>query len=403
MPTFLYKYKLNSGKTKKGQITAETIDEARARFARPAIIQDTVTVKAKTAMDLEIKLPSFETISPKDVSIFTRQFATLLDASIDLTRAFDILTRELENQKFRKVLTEIKGKIESGTPISVALKSFPKQFDHLFINMVAAGESSGQLSLVFTRLSEYMEKSEEIKGKVKSAMTYPTVIGIVAVAMVSFMMTSVIPSFKTMFEDMGAELPGPTMFLFKLSHAFEHYWWLMLGIVIILVVIHIISKKKFPKYVWFLNWLILKVPIMGDIQSKNGIARFARTLSTLLDSGVHLPDALDISSHTTGNLLFEEAIMESKEAVTSGQPLTTPLKDSGVFPGMVIQMIDAGQESGKTSDLLSKVADFYEVEVDTAVEGLMSALEPIIMVVLGGVLGFIIVAMFMPILTMSTI
>ena len=205
-----------------------------------------------------------------------------------------------------------------------------------------------------------------------------------------------------MFADMNAKLPGPTQFLIDTSHYLQKSGWVILLIIGIIIAIHVFLKKKSQKYVWILNFLALKAPILGNLTKKTAIARFARTLSTLLDSGVHLPEALYISSKTTGNLLYEEAIIEAKDAVTSGQTLTMPLKEAKIFPGMVLQMIDAGQESGKTSVLLAKVADFYEEEVDTAVDGLMSALEPLIMVVIGGILGFIIIAMFMPILTMSS-
>ncbi len=402
MPTFIYKYKMNNGKVRKGQMDADSYDEMRARLNRPSIIADSVYIKEKTAMDVQINLPSMEVVTPKDVSIFTRQFSTLLDAAIDLTKSFDILTREMDNKKFKKVLLDIKGKIESGTPISTAMKGYPKLFDDLYINMVGAGEQSGKLPLVFKRLAEYMEKSEEIKGKVKSAMTYPTIIAIVAVVMVFVMMTGVIPQFKSMFAEFGGKLPPPTMFLFNLSEFFKKYSIHMVVVIVGLVVAHLMLQKKSVKYRWILDLVALKVPIAGDITKKNAIARFARTMSTLLDSGVHLPEALMISSKTTGNILYEEAISEARDSVTAGQPLTTPLKEAKIFPGMVVQMIDAGQESGKTSDLLAKVADFYETEVDTAIEGLMAALEPIIMVVLGSVLGFIVIAMFMPILTMSS-
>ncbi|MCD6579291.1 type II secretion system F family protein [bacterium] len=402
MGVFLYKYKTKTGKKRSGEVTAESLDEARARFNRPNIFQETVKVQEKTVLNAGINLPNFDVVTTHDISIFTRQFAVLLDASIDLTKSFDILAREMENQKFKKILMEIKSKVESGVPLSQALGSFPKLFDSLFTNMVSAGESSGKLPLVFTRLSEYIEKAEQIKGKVKAAMTYPTVISIVTVVMVWFMLTKVIPTFETMFADMNAKLPGPTQLLINISHYLQKSGWVIILIVGAFIALHITLTRKSKKYIWFLNFLALKAPILGGLTKKTAIARFARTLSTLLDSGVHLPEALYISSKTTGNLLYEEAILEAQDAVTSGQTLTTPLKEAKIFPGMVLQMIDAGQESGKTSVLLAKVADFYEEEVDTAVEGLMSALEPLIMVVIGGILGFIIVAMFMPILTMSS-
>ncbi len=402
MGVFLYKYKTKTGKKRAGEITADSIDEARARFNRPNILPESIKVQEKTALNAGINLPTFEVVTTHDIAVFTRQFAVLLDASIDLTKSFDILAREMENQKFKKILMEIKSKVESGTSLSQALGAFPKLFDSLFTNMVSAGESSGKLPLVFLRLSEYIEKSEQIKGKVKSAMTYPTVISIVAVVMVWFMLVKVIPTFETMFADMNAKLPGPTQFLIDTSHYLQKSGWVILLIIGIIIAIHVFLKKKSQKYVWILNFLALKAPILGNLTKKTAIARFARTLSTLLDSGVHLPEALYISSKTTGNLLYEEAIIEAKDAVTSGQTLTMPLKEAKIFPGMVLQMIDAGQESGKTSVLLAKVADFYEEEVDTAVDGLMSALEPLIMVVIGGILGFIIIAMFMPILTMSS-
>ena len=402
MAVYLYKYKTKTGKKRSGEITADSLNEARKIFNRPNIDPTSVKVQEKTALNAGINLPSFETVTTHDIAVFTRQFAVLLDASIDLTKSFDILAREMENQKFKKILMEIKGKVESGTPLSESLGDYPKLFDSLFTNMVQAGESSGKLPLVFTRLSEYIEKSEQIKGKVKAAMTYPTVISIVAVVMVWFMLTKVVPTFMTMFAEAGTKLPGPTLFLVNSSHFLQKWGLLILVIIGILIFIHVTVKKKSYQYRWFLNFLALKVPILGNLTRKTAIARFARTLSTLLDSGVHLPEALYISSKTTGNLLYEEALIEAKDAVVSGQTLTMPLKEAKIFPGLVLQMIDAGQESGKTSILLSKVADFYEEEVDTAVDGLMSALEPIVMVVIGGILGFIIIAMYMPILTMAS-
>ncbi len=403
MPIYLYKYKLKDGKKRSGELTADNPEEVRKKLNRTNIVPESVSIKEKSKFNAEINLPTIEIITPADVAIFTRQFSVLLDASVELTRSFDILAKEIEKKKFKAILMDIKERIEGGTPIAQALGAYPKHFDTLYVNMVASGEQSSNLPQVFARLADYMEKSEEIKHKVKSAMTYPVIVGIAAVAMVTFMLTSVIPTFKEMFEDMGGKLPPPTLFLFNASDWTKHNFVFIILIVAALITAHIVMKKKVDKYDWFLNFLALKIPVAGNITIKTAMARFSRTLSTLMDSGLDLPEALKISSKTTGNRLYEEAIMEAREAVMGGQSLTMPLKEAKIFPGMMLQMIDAGQEAGKTGELLTKVADFYESEVDVAVEGLMSALEPIIMLVLGSVLGFIVIAMFAPILTMATL
>ena len=403
MPIYLYKYKLKDGKKRSGELTADSTEEVRKKLNRTNIVTESISIKEKTKMNAEINMPTFEVVTPADVAIFTRQFSVLLDASVELTRSFDILAREIEKKKFKTILMDVKERIEGGTPIAQALGAYPKHFDSLYVNMVASGEQSSNLPQVFARLADYMEKTEYIKHKVKSAMTYPVIVSIAAVAMVTFMLTSVVPTFKDMFADMGGKLPAPTLLLFNASEFMKHNFIFIILIVAAIIITHNIMKKKVDKYNWFLAFLALKIPVAGNITIKNAMARFSRTLSTLMDSGLDLPEALKISSKTTGNRLYEEAIMEAREAVMGGQSLTMPLKEAKIFPGMMLQMIDAGQEAGKTGELLTKVADFYESEVDVAVDGLMAALEPIIMLVLGGVVGFIVIAMFAPILSMSAL
>jgi len=382
----------------KGEIEAETREAAIATLRQQHIVVTIIKPKPK-----DLKLPGFGgKVSEKDLVLFTRQFSTMIDAGLPLVQCLEILGKQTENKGFAKIILEIKKDVEGGSTFADALCKHPKVFDNLYVNLVQAGEIGGVLDTTFARLAGYIEKARSLKSKVKSAMVYPSAIVFVAVSVIIFLMIFVIPIFAQMFQDFGGTLPWPTQFVIGVSNFIKSY---ILFIILVLIGAVVTLKQYYKTEAGkrLIDRMLLKLPIFGVLLQKAAIARFSRTLGTLLGSGVPIIDSLDITARTAGNKVLELAILASIGSIKEGQTLATPLAKHPVFPPMVVQMVEIGDVTGALDTMLSKIADFYEEEVDRAVEALTAMLEPMMMVFLGVVLGFIIVAMYLPIFKMASL
>ncbi|MGD0210009.1 MAG: type II secretion system F family protein [Desulfomonilia bacterium] len=394
MSVFVWEGKLANGSIKKGEIEASDKAAAAMILKRQRIIPTKLKTKAK-------KITLFDKgIKTKEIVIFTRQFSTMINAGLPLVQCLDILSSQQPNPSFKKVLSQIKQDVEGGSTFADSLSKHPKVFDSLYVNLVAAGEIGGVLDTVLNRLAVYMEKNEQLKNKIKSAMTYPIIVLCVAFGVVAILMIFVIPTFSDMFKQFGAALPAPTQMVVNLSHFFRNFWWVMAGLIVFLIFgfkwIRTREKGRF-----YTDKVALRLPVFGDLIRKVAVAKFTRTLGTMISSGVPIMDGLDITSKTAGNVIVENAIRAVRTAISEGRSMSEPLEQTGIFPGMVVQMIAVGEATGAMDQMLSKIADFYDEEVDTAVEALTSALEPMLMVFLGGVIGFVVVAMYLPIFKMA--
>ncbi len=324
----------------------------------------------------------------------------MIDAGLPLIQCLDILAQQEENKTFAKILRTIKEDIESGTSLTDALKKHPTVFDDLFVNLIAAGEAGGILDKVLSRLSAYLEKAMKLKAAVKSAMTYPITVLCIAAGVVALLLLKVIPVFQKMFSEMGGELPGPTAAVVAMSEFMQSYWW-VLGLIVIILLFSLKAFYKTEKGHWTIDALLLKAPIIGNVLRKVAVAKFTRTLATMMSSGVPILEGLNIVSKTAGNVVIEDAVVKTRQAISEGQSIAEPLSASGVFPPMVVQMIAVGEATGALDVMLNKIADFYDDEVDAAVKGMTAMIEPIMMVFLGGVCGGMIIAMYLPIFKMA--
>jgi type IV pilus assembly protein PilC len=396
--TFMWEGRTRGGVVHKGEIEAESREMAIVTLRRQHVVVTDIKSKPK-----DLTLPGFgRQVSEKDLVLFTRQFSTMIDAGLPLVQCLDILGKQTENKSFSKTIVEIKKEVEGGSTFAEALRKYPKIFNDLYVNLVQAGEIGGVLDTTFARLAGYIEKARSLKGKVKSAMVYPAAIVFVAVSVISFLMIFVIPVFAQMFQDFGGVLPWPTQFVIGLSNFVKSYIFLAIPVLII-VAFGFKQCYRTETGKRLIHRTLLRVPIFGPLLQKAAIARFSRTLSTLLGSGVPIIDSLDITARTAGNKVLEDAVLASIGSIKEGQTLATPLAKHRVFPPMVVQMVEIGDVTGEVDSMLSKIADFYEEEVDRAVEALTALLEPMMMVFLGTVLGFIIVAMYLPIFKMASL
>ena len=392
----IYKYKTTvKGKVQSGEIEAEDEQGALSKLKQKNIKVTGVKKKFESAF-LSNKKP----ITEREIVIFTRQFSTMVDAGLPLVQCLEILGRQSDNPSFGEIIMKIKVDIESGSNLSDAMRRHPKVFNSLYANLVEAGEAGGILDTILGRLANYIEKALALKKKVKTAMVYPGAIITVAVTVVAFLMVFVIPTFATMFSSGGAELPGPTALVMDISNFFTNQWYYIIGGPILFF---ILFKKVYATERGNIevDRFALKLPVFGMLIRKVSTAKFSRTLGTLLASGVPLIEGMDICARTAGNKIVEIAILNSIEAIKEGETIAAPLARENVFPPMVIQMIDVGESAGALDAMLSKIADFYDEEVDTAVDGLTALLEPMLMVFLGIVVGFIVVAMYLPIFKMG--
>lgn len=353
-------------------------------------------------LSMELKMPGFlrGRVKAKQLTVFTRQLATLVDAGLPLLRGLRILLKQEKQPALREALNGMGEAVEGGSTFSEALAMFPKIFDNLFVNMVKAGEAGGVLEVVLGRLAEFMEKAERIKNKVKSAMVYPIVVLTAAVGILAFLLTNVIPKFEEIFEDLleGEALPALTQFVINVSNAAtRHGIYIIGGVVVIVVLVKLWARTRTGRYI--LDKIKLKAPIFGPLFSKTAIGRFTRTLGTLMSSGVPVLQALNIVRETSGNEVVARAIQQVHDSVKEGENMSLPLEASGVFPGMVVSMVDVGEETGALPEMLIRIANNYDEEVDTAVEGLTSIIEPIMIVILAAIIGTIVIAMFVPLIS----
>jgi type IV pilus assembly protein PilC len=390
MPVFEYKGKTLAGAAVQGTMKAQTKDELERVLRQNRIL---VTSINKKAAELQIKFGTG--IKKVDISRFTRQFATMIGAGLPMVQCLEILSQQTESKEFAKVIAQVKDGVQGGSTLSEALARHPKVFDQLYCNMVEAGEVGGALDAILVRLAVYREKADKLVRKVKGAMMYPAVICIVATAVTIAMLTFIVPVFAGMFKGVGSELPAPTQFVLDLSNFLKgNYLYLLLGIAGLAT--GLFWWKKTPQGALQLDKILLKSPVLGTLVRKSSVARFTRTLSTLLSSGVSILEALEITAKTSGNLVVANAINKSVIAIAEGDTITGPLKETGVFPPMVIQMIGVGEKTGGLDDMLNKIADFYDDEVNDAVTALTSIIEPVIIVFMGAIIGGILIAMYLP-------
>ena len=395
MPTFAYSARpASGGDIQSGEISLGSKDDVLAHLHKQKLIPVSVREKSK-----EITFQIGTGITTRDIVIFTRQFATMINSGLPLVQSLDILAEQTENPSFRKVISETLYDIESGHTLADAMGKHPKVFTELFVNMVAAGEAGGILDTILLRLATFLEKNDALVRKIKGAMIYPGVIFSVAGGAIVILLLFVIPTFETMFESAGIPLPLPTRIVIGMSVFLQGYWWAC-AVGVIAFVVGIRQFYATDTGNLLLDKLLLAMPVLGDLQRKSAVARFTRTLGTLVSSGVSILEGLEITAKTAGNRVIHDAVMGSRASIAGGETIAGPLKESGVFPPMVVQMINVGEQTGGLDEMLSKVADFYDDEVDTAVEALLAAMEPIMIVVLGVVVGGMIVAMYLPIFDM---
>jgi len=391
MPTFEWKGTSRSGQTQTGVLVADSKDAVITMMRRQQIVVTAVKEKGK-----EIALPKFGGGVPaQSIAIFTRQFSVMIDAGLPLVQCLEILGSQQDNKNFKRTLIQVRQDVESGSNLADAMRKHPKVFSDLYTNMVAAGEAGGILDTILQRLATYIEKSVKLNGQVKSAMIYPVAVISIACIVVAVILWKVIPVFAALFASLGAELPLPTRVVIAMSNFIGDFWWLM----IILGVAGSFFLRKYHethKGKRVIDGFLLRVPVLGMLLRKIAVARFCRTLATLTSSGVPILDGLQITARTAGNSIVEDAIMATRKSVEEGKTISEPLGETEVFPPMVVQMIAVGEQTGALDTMLSKIADFYEDEVDVAVAGLMKLLEPILIAFLGVAIGGIVIAMYMP-------
>src|SRR5712691_10341612 len=399
MPTFAYAGRTRGGETVTGERVADTMDAVVAALRREQVLVTTINPVKEKAAAKTTKPRRARGVDPKNLAVFTRQFSVMIDAGLPLVQCLDILGNQEEDKNFAWVILATRADVESGASLADAMKKHPKVFDPLFSNMIAAGEAGGILDTILKRLATYIEKAVKLKGQVKSAMIYPIAVVTIATLVVGVILWKVIPTFANLFAGLGAELPLPTRIVIALSNNLVRFGpFLIVGLGA--------GGYGFKSYYAtpagrkVIDAIVLKLPILGNLMRKIAVARFCRTLSTLLASGVSILEALDITAKTAGNAIVEDAIQVTRTSIERGETIARPLKDTAVFPPMVVQMIGVGEATGALDTMLSKIADFYEEEVDVAVAGLLTLMEPLMIALLGGIVGGIVIAMYMPIFSL---
>ena len=391
---FTWEGKDRLGKLQRGEMRAGSQNIVNVSLRRQGILVTKVKKR---------KLGRGRSIKAKDLTTFTRQMATMLRAGVPLLQSFDIVGRSHPNPSMARLITDIRNDVETGTSLSAAFRKYPKYFDHLYCNLVEAGEEAGMLELILDRLATYQEKTLAIRGKIKSALTYPIAVMIVAMIVVTIIMLFVVPTFQDVFAQFGANLPAPTLVVIAISNFFVHYWWVVFGTLFIGGYFLLQSWKRSDKVKEFVDRTMLRLPVFGDLVLKGTLARWTRTLSTMFGAGVPLVEALDSVGGASGNIVYQHATEKIQHDVSSGASLTLSMQTTGVFPPLVLQMASIGEESGSLDQMLAKAADIYEAEVDELVKALSSLLEPIIIVVLGILIGGLVIAMYLPIFNLGKV
>jgi type IV pilus assembly protein PilC len=391
---FEWEGKDRNGKQVRGETRAVGENQVKSALRRQGVLP--LKIKKR-------RMRSGKSIKPKDIAIFTRQLATMMKAGVPLLQSFDIVGRGNPNASVTKLLNDVRTDVETGTSLSSAFRKYPLYFNSLYCNLVEAGEAAGILEALLDRLAVYMEKTEAIKSKIKSALMYPISVVVVAFVVVAVIMIFVIPAFKSVFSSFGADLPAPTLFVIALSEIFVDYWWLIFGGIGGTIYFFMQAWRRNEKMQRFMDRLMLKVPVFGPLVEKSCIARWTRTLSTMFAAGVPLVEALDSVGGASGNSLYADATVKIQQEVSTGTSLTAAMGNANIFPSMVLQMCAIGEESGSVDHMLGKAADFYEAEVDEMVAGLSSLMEPIIIVFLGTLIGGIVVSMYLPIFKLGQV
>jgi len=390
--------KNKKGTRVKGELRGKDLNDVKAQLRRQGVIPIKVRKKPKDLF--AARKPSIKT---KDIAIFSRMLSTMMSSGVPLMQSMEIIGQGHENASMQEMVLSIKADVESGTSLAQSLGKFPLHFDDLYVNLVDAGEQSGTLERLLDEIATYQEKTEAIKAKLKKALVYPTAIVAVAFIVTAILMIFVIPQFESLFQGFGAELPGLTKMVIHISEVFQEKWWLIFGSIFLVIYGLIESKRRSRKVAHFYDRMLLKIPIIGSIVEKAAISRFARTLSTMFKAGVPMVEAMTSVAGATGNIVFSDATLLMREEVASGTQLNVAMTNSMLFPHMVIQMTSIGEESGALDTMLAKVADFYEQEVEDAVDNMSALLEPIIMVILGGIVGTLVVAMYLPIFKLAAV
>ena len=399
MPKYAWEGRLPQGGFRKGELEGPNESAVRAYLRQQQIIPTKIV---KKATEIKITLPFMKgKVKKKSLAIFTRQLATMIDAGLPLVQSLDILAQQEANETFQGIIKGVKDEVEAGATLAAALQKHPRIFDNMYVNLVVAAEEAGTLDVILNRLATHIEKMEELKKKIRSALVYPAMIVTVAVGVTIILLVFVIPVFEKLYSGIGQSLPLPTQIVIGISNIFKSYLPIVIGIVIILI-IALRRYQKTEKGRMRIDKFLLKLPIFGDLFRKVAVARFARTLGTLVTSGVPILEALNIVAGAAGNKVVEQAILKGRVSISEGQTISEPLTESGVFPVMVTQMIAVGETTGSLELMLNKVADFYESEVDMAVATLSSMLEPVLMIFLGVIVGGLVISMYLPIFKMAS-
>ncbi|MEP6768563.1 MAG: type II secretion system F family protein [Acidobacteriota bacterium] len=395
MPNYVWKGRNRTGLVQEGVLAADTKDVALASLRRQNIVVTGIRERGK-----EISLTKVgRKVPPKTLAVFTRQFSVMIDAGLPLVQCIEILANQQEHKNFQRILLQVRQDVEAGSTLADAMRRHPKAFNNLYVNMIAAGEAGGILDTILQRLSVYIEKSVKLSSQVKSALIYPVAVIVIAMIVVAVILLKVIPTFAALFTSLGAELPFPTRMVIMASNFLARYFvFFLIGIGAFIY----LFKRYYATFRGrrVVDGFVLKLPVLGMIMKKIAVARFCRTLATLTSSGVPILEALDITARTSGNAIVEDAIQEVRKAVEGGKTIVEPLRDAGIFPNMVVQMIGVGEQTGALDQMLNKIGDFYEDEVDAAVAGLVKLLEPVMIFILGIIIGGIVIAMYLPMFTL---
>lgn len=395
---FVWRGNDRNGRKSKGEVLASSPAIARVQLRKQGIVAKSVKKKSKPLMALGAKK-----ITPADIAIFTRQLATMLKAGVPLVQAFEIVAEGSDNEKMRELITSVHTDVSSGTGLASALGKYPQHFDELFCSLVASGENSGTLEVMLDRVATYKEKTEALKAKIKKALTYPVAVIVVAIIVTAILLIKVVPQFAETFQGFGSDLPGFTLFVLQISDWVQDWWFMLLLLFFAAGYIFSQAKRRSKRFADWIDSVALKIPIIGSIVHDAVMARFSRTLSTTFAAGVPLVEALESTAGAAGNAVYSQAIRHIRDDVTTGTALAISIRTTGLFPTMLLQMTAIGEESGSLDDMLGKVADHYEAAVDNAVDSLSSLMEPLIMSVLGVLVGGLMIAMYLPIFMLGSV
>lgn len=398
MPQYVYKARDPKGQMVRGTLDADNEQAVRNRLREKNYIVTSIAPKSKSLNVGEI-FSSFQKVKTKSLAIFSRQFSTMVSAGLSLVRALDILERQADDKKLKEVIHDVRIRVEGGSALAEAFAAHPATFSELYINLTHAGEVGGVLDGTLARVAEFLEKDQALRAKVKSAMTYPAVVFIMAMGIGFFMLTFVVPNFAKVFEGLDVKMPAMTQFLLDLSNAIKRFWYLFIAFAVgFIIFFRYYTSTPRGKYQW--HQILLKIPVLGMLNRKVTVSRFSRTLGTLLSSGVPVMQALDVTSKASGNKVVEKAIESVRASIREGESISVPMEASGIFPPMVTQMIAVGEETGSLDAMLDKISEFYDMEVEATLDALTALIEPLLILFMGGMVGFFVIAMFLPLFTM---